>query len=202
MSSNKFNHKRFIKRDYSRQQLRMYTPNTGAPTIFTDFSFDAVLRMVDNDPVARGAINHFVDKCMEGDYAVLVRDEDKYDKTFETLLDEKFQFRANIIRKTFLMLKLFNNVFIEIVRDSEGKTKQLNVLDSTDIDPITAPNGDPISYQSKTPNIKTGEYVTWPASDIVWVKLGDRTTGFAPVDMKALWENLFAWLRILSSLFS
>jgi len=193
MSSNRYKpYSNFIKRDYSRQQLSTFTPNTQAPTVFADFSFDTVLTMVDNDPVARGAVNHFVDKCMEGDYSIITKDTNKYDRDTELTLDEKYMFRTSILRKAFLMAKLFNNVFIEIIRDTEGRTKSLNVLDSTEIDPITSPNGDPISYRSKTPSILTGEYVTWSANDIVWIKFNDRNTGFAPVDLKALWENLLA----------
>jgi hypothetical protein len=187
-----YNHNKFIKRSYSRETLRTYTPNNIAPTVYADFSFDAVLKMIENDPVARGGVNHFIDKCMEGDYSVITRDSHKYDDVFELLLDEKYQFRANILRKTFLMLKLFNNVFIEIVRDTDNNTKQLNVLDSTNIDVITEPNGDLIKCRSKVPDINTGKYVEWLAKDIVWIKMGDRTQGYAPVDLRALWENLLA----------
>jgi hypothetical protein len=101
-------------------------------------------------------------------------------------------FRTNILRKAFLLGKLFNNVFIEIVRDTDNNTKSLNVLDSLNIDPITEPNGDPIKFKSKIPNAKTGEYPFWDKKDIVWMKFGDRSIGFAPVDLRALWENLVA----------
>lgn len=182
----------YLKRAYSKQTLSTFTPNTQAPTVYADFSFEAVLKMVDNDPVARGAVNHFVDKCMEGDYAIVTRDTNKYDRETEMTLDEKYMFRTNILRKSFLTAKLFNNVFIEIVRDTENKTKSINVMDTMIVDPITAPNGDAISYRSKIPDTVKGEYTTWNKNDITWIKYNDRTAGFAPVDLKALWENLLA----------
>lgn len=181
--------KKYIKRAFSKDQLRSFTWNTKEATVFPDFSFQTVIDMVNDDPTARGATNHFIDKCMEGRYSILKRDTLTYDKDFEQLLQEKYKFRTEILRKEFLVGKLFNNVFIEIVRDT-SKTKSLNVLDSLNIDPITDTNGDPISYKSKTPNQKDGKYAKWDAKDIVWIKFGDRTTGFAPVDLKALWETL------------
>lgn len=87
---------------------------------------------------------------------------------------------------------LFNNVFIEIVRDTDNKVVSLNILDSLNVKPITKPNGDPIRYSSRVPNPETGEYAEWLADDIVWIKLGDRSVGYAPVDLRALWENLQA----------
>jgi len=184
--------KKYIKRAYSKSPLRTYTYNVNEATVFPDFSFTAVLNMVDDDPVARGAITHFVDKCMEGQYNVTKKKTLKYDRDFELELDEKYMFRTNILRKEFLVGKLFNNVFIEIVRNTDNTPKGLNILDSMNIDPITEPNGDPIKYKSKTPDQKTREYAHWVKEDIIWIKFGDRNGGFAPVDLKALWENLCA----------
>jgi len=182
--------KQFISRANSRDSLRMFTWNKNNATVYPNFSFQAVVNLLDNDPIARGALNHFIDKCMEGDYSIVKRDTLKYDRDFELLLSTKYEFRNEIMRKTFLLGKLFNNVFIEVVRDSEGKTLSLNVLDSQNIEPITETNGDPIKYRSRIPNPKTGIYPEWKKEDIVWVKFGDRSIGYAPVDLKALWENL------------
>jgi hypothetical protein len=184
--------KKYIKRAYSKSPLRGFVWNNDVSTVFPDFSFSAVIGMIDNDPVARGAITHFVDKAMEGDYSVIKRDTFDLDKEEELRLQEKYQFRTEILRKIFLMGKLFNNVFIEIVKDTKGHTKSLNILDSMNVDAITEPNGDAKSYKSKIPDPTTGTYPTWTKEEIVWLKFGDRTTGFAPVDMKALWENLCA----------
>ncbi len=182
--------KKYIKRAYSKEALKAYSPNKINATIYPNFNFDAVISLIDKDPVARGAINHFVDKCMEGDYSILNRSDFKINKEAELRLQEKYVFRSNIVRKVFLMGKLFNNVFVEIVRELGGKTKALNVLDSTNIEVITESNGDPISYKTKNHNPKTGESATWNKKDVTWYKFGDRTTGYAPVDFRALYENL------------
>lgn len=184
--------KRYIKRAYSKSPLRTYTYNVNEATVFPDFSFQAVLNMVDDDTTARGAITHFVDKCMEGQYNLIKKKTLKYDREFEFELNEKYMFRTNILRKEFLVGKLFNNAFVEIVRNTDKTPKGLNILDSMNVDPITEPNGDPIKYKSKTPSQKTGKYAYWNKEDIVWIKFGDRNGGFAPVDLKALWENLCA----------
>jgi hypothetical protein len=184
--------KKHIKRDYSKGVVKGYSWNNTEGTVHPDFSFQAVLQLIDNDTVARGALNHFVDKCMEGEYSIIRRDTFKYDREAELRLEEQFMFRTKLLRKIYLLGKLFNNVFIEIVRTTDGSTKALNILDSTTIEAITLANGDLVSIKSKIPNPDTGKYQVWDKKDIVWIKFGDRTEGWAPVDMRALWENLLA----------
>jgi hypothetical protein len=182
--------KNFIKREHSNAPLRGYSWNRVGGTVYPSFSFDAVLNLLDNDPVARGAVAHYVDKCMEGDYSIITRDTRKYDPDTELRLEEKYMFRTKILRKIFLQGIMFRNVFIEIVRDMDNHTKALNVLDSTMVDVVTEPNGDLVKVFSKIPNPVTGEIPEWDKKDIVWIKFGDRTAGWAPVEIRALWENL------------
>lgn len=183
--------KKYIKREFSQAPLKTYTFNRSkGPTVFPNFSFDAVLQLMDADPISRGAVNHFMDKCMEGDYSIIRRDDNSYDSIKELLLDESYGFRTDVLGKIFLVAKLFNNVFVEIVRGVDGRTKALNILDSSIIDPVTEPNGDPIKYTSNIANPVTGKYAEWDKEDIVWLKIRDRTVGYAPMDMRALLENL------------
>jgi len=180
----------------SKQTLKGFAPAKGNQTVFPSANFDVIMRMVDSDPIARGALTHFVDKCMEGDYGVVYRDPEtdkfSYDEPFEYLLDSKYMFRTAVLRKTFLTLKLFNNAFIEIVRNpSDNTTKALNVLDPTVIKPETKYNGDAIEYIQRGVLNNVGT-TTWSPDDIVWVKLNDRTQGFAPVDLESMYQTLLA----------
>ena len=184
--------KKYLKRSYSKNVLTNYSTATNAPTVFPNFSTEKVNAMVDSDPVARGAVNHFIDKFMEGNFNVVKRESHEYDSEFEDLLYSKYKFRTEVLRKCALQLKYYNNAFVEIVRDTEGKTKSLNVLDTYTIEAITAPNGDPIKYESKIPDPNTGEKPSWDKKDIVWMKMGDRSVGYAPLDFKALYENLLS----------
>lgn len=184
--------KQYLKRSSSKASIRTYSPNTKEETVYPDFSYQAVINMVNDDPVARGALNHFVDKFMEGDMAILDRQTLKYKKDIQLRFQEKYQFRTEIIRKIVLQLKLWNNAFVELVRDSDGRVKSLNVLDAQNVKAITEPNGDPIRYQERSPNPKTGEYAKWSKQEIVWIKNGDRSIGYAPIDLRALWETLLA----------
>lgn len=182
--------KNYLKRAQSKDVLRNFGFSKDNPTVFPDFSLPLVLALVKKDPIARGALTHFVDKCMEGDYAVITRDTRKYDDVTELLLDEKFKFRTDVLRKVFLLGKLFNNVYIEVVRDSNGVTKGLNVLDTLNIGPVTLPNGDAQKYVSAMVDPATGKAPEWQASDITWIKFNDTSTGMAPVDLRALYETL------------
>ena len=189
--TNKNKKTKYIKRDFSDAPLRTYTYNRSkGPTVYPDFTFDSVLALIDQDPIARGAINHFMDKCLEGDYAIISRESQEYDYKKELTLDENYKFRSEFLGKLFLVSKLFNNVFVEIVRGIDGRTKALNILDSAIIDPVTEPNGDSIKFVSNVPNPITGEYAEWGKDDVIWLKIRDRSIGYAPVDMRALWENL------------
>lgn len=178
-----------VKRANSKQTLSTYSINSVFPTLYPNFSYAAVLEMVEKDPVARGALLHYVDKCMEGDFVILKRESMKYDKVFQQKLLQDYNFRTAILRKIFLMGKLFNNVFIEIVK-TPSSVKELNILDTTAVDVITKPNGDLLRLKSKNPTQDTGKYVEWDESEITWVKFNDTTKGYAPVDLKALWETI------------
>lgn len=186
------NHKKtYIKRTSSKDTLRSFSLNRQNATVYPDFKLETVISMIDNDPVARGAVNHFVDKCMEGDYSIIKKDF-TYDPKFEMTLSEKYNFRTDVIRKLFLMGKLFNNAFIEIVKTPLNETKQINVLDTQNIEPVTAANGDALKYYSRIPDPISGKRPEWSKDEIVWVKFGDRSMGYAPIDMKAIYENLLA----------
>ena len=189
--------KKYIKRANSKDNLRSFSNNKDQATVFPDFSFQSVINMINNDPVARGAINQYVAKCMEGNYNILNRKTLKKDEKQKLIFEEKYKFRRDIVRKTVLLGKLFNNVFIEIIRDSDNKTKDLNVLDSLNIEPITFENGDPKKYKSRQYSQSTGKPAEWDVKDITWIKFGDRSVGFAPVDLRALWENLLIkdWIK-------
>ncbi len=184
--------KKYLKRSDSRETLRFYTPNKDVATVYPEFSYQAIINMINNDPVARGAVNHFVDKCMEGNYNLVTKKDKKLDTEFGQLLENEYNFRTHVLRPIFLLGKLFNNVFIELVKKVEGDTKQINVLDTLNIDAITKPNGDPIKYVAKTPSKLTGKYPEWTDDEVTWIKFNDRRIGYAPIDLRALWENLLA----------
>lgn len=179
-----------IKRANSKLPLRTYSWSNYQASVYPQFSFAACREMVDKDPVARGALNHFVDKCMEGDWIIVNREDWSFDENFQDLLQKRHNFRTRILRPIFLLGALFNNVFVEIVRNSDGSLKDLNVLDTSQLDVKTLPNGDLVEIKSTVPNPKTGEYPTWQPADIVWLKFNDRSEGYAPVDLQALWETL------------
>jgi len=187
-----------IKRTDSKEPIKGYTNSVDGSTVFPDFSYAGVYEMIQKDPVARGAVEAFVDKCVEGDFTILTRDKMSFDVEFQKKLQKDFNFRTDILRRVFLVGKLYNNVFIEIVRGIDGTTvKALNVLNTANVDVITKPNGDLIKLKSKIPNQNTGEFAYWPAKDITWIKFGDRDGGFAPFSLRPLWEILVAKHAVL-----
>lgn len=182
--------KHIISKTDSKSPLRQWINNQTNASIFPDFNPLACEELINNDPVARGALIHFVDKVVEGDWAILNRKDRTYDQETEDKLMFEQNFEVEVLCKIARSGKLYNSAFCENVKLIDGGLKQLNILDSWAIEPITAPNGDPISFKSKIPNPATGKYATWTKDEITWYKFGDRTLGFPPIDLRALWENL------------
>jgi len=180
-----------IKRAESREALKQYSHVKDNATVFPNFSMEAVLTAIDNDPTARGALTHFVDKAMDGGHVIIKSSTNKIDTQFMDLLESDYRFNISILRKTFLIGKLFQNTFIEIVRKADGSTKKLNILDSTNIKLDTKPNGDIIKYISKTTNPETNKFPEWQPHEIVHIKFEDRGgNSWSAIDVKALWETL------------
>lgn len=193
MAKEKTISKDLTKNANSKAPIVTFTTADWAPTLLPDYSFDKLLKYIDADPVASGAVNHFVDKFIEGDWAVIKRDSGKYDKQFEDELFYSHSFEDSILKRIALLGKLFNNVFIEIVRSEDGRSvKNLNILDTTQLEVITRANGDLIRLKSIIPNPDTGEYAIWDREDVVWLKFGNRDGGYAHVDGRALWGTLLA----------
>jgi hypothetical protein len=188
-----FDRKQYIKREDSKSALRTFTFGNDTATVYPDFSFAVIKQMVDSDPTARGAMSHFIDKFMEGDYAILKKEDLSYDRVFELKLDDEYNFRHEVLRGYAIMGKFYKNVFLEIVRAPiSGEVKALNILDSNNVDVITKPNGDVLEYKSTIADPLTGSYARWGPEEVVWYKLEDRREGYATSDVKALWENLLA----------
>jgi hypothetical protein len=182
--------KKLTKKADSKEPIRAFTTSKWSATVVPDFNFDTALNMLDADPVSSGAIQHYVDKSIEGNWSIIKRDSGKYDKAFEDKLRYDFNFDNRVLRKIFYVGKLFNNVFLEIVKYSDGSLKDTNVLDSTNIEPITKPNGDVIEFKSKIPNPKTGKYARWSKDEIIWFKFQDRDGGYSHVNVMSLWNTL------------
>jgi len=197
--------KELTKKANSKNVIATFSPTKGNATIYPNFNYTTVLNLIDQDPVARGAINHFIAKCMEGDYAIIKKDSYLYSKDEELRLEEQYNFRTDYLRKVFLTGKIFNNAFGEIVKvehinpdgSSQNRTKALNVLDPTTVEIETKSNGDLIKLQGLIPDPLTGEYPEWSKDEVVWYKFNDMSRGYAPVDLKALYETLQlkSWVR-------
>lgn len=185
--------KKPIKREDSKDSLRAFIWSGKDPknaTILPSFDLKLAEDMVRSDPISQGSLNHFVDKCMEGGYTLLKRDTKKVSSDEKERLEEEYQFRKQIIEKSFIIGKLFGNVFIEIVRRTDNTVKSLNILDSANIEPITKPNGDPIKYVSKIPNPVTKKHPEWNTDEVVWLKFYDKSQGWGPVNLEALYQTL------------
>lgn len=178
-----------LKQAYSKQPVVGYVLGDSNQSVFPDFNLDVLMNIIREDTVASGALEHFVDKCMEGDYAIIRKDTGAYDLTTERNLESKFKFRNDVLRKIFFLGKLFKNVFVEVITVN-NETKAVNVCDTTVIEPHTKPNGD-VLYFSTRPTADTVEQ-RWEPSEMFWIKFNDVSRGWAPINASALWETLWS----------
>ncbi len=197
MATKNHSKKGFRASQYSKGVVTQTKWNGSSPNVFPDFNLLKCVEMINYDTVARGALNHFVAKCMEGDISYVKKDTLDYDTATEKSLAAKYNFRNEVIEKQIRQLRLFNNAFIELIDHVEGvdttelgKVKAINVLHSLNMEPGTESNGDPIGYTWSIMNPNGSGKPSWEAKDIVWVKYNDQSTGYSNIDMQALWENL------------
>ena len=98
----KMANKSTIKRANSKEPIRNFTINEWSASVLPSMSFDALLQMVDADPVVSGAVNHYVDKSMEGDWAIVKRDSGVYEKEFEDKLRYDHSFDNSLLGQDHL----------------------------------------------------------------------------------------------------
>jgi hypothetical protein len=182
--------KEVIKQAFSKQPVTGYVWGSNTQSVFPDFDLNQIYRLINEDTTASGALQHFVDKFMEGDYAILKKDTKQYAPSEEDTLEEDFKLRNEVLRKLAIQGKLWKNAFIEIVR-SGNNTKAINVVDATMIEPVTHPNGDPIFYKVK-PTAGAQQEVTWNTNEMIWVKFNDMSRGYSPIVGLALARIIYA----------
>lgn len=151
------------------------------------FDTEKSLKLIRNDPVVRAAIITVVDKVIEGGWRI--EGKDKRSKTTaleETLRELRFD---RTLRKAVYNLILYNNAFIELVRNGAGDLQDLNILETDFMQIDAEPNGDIIGYYQDLGKVGSNPY--WDAKDVVHLKLDDFTTNvWSELNVEAIYETV------------
>ena len=186
--------KEILTRQQSKQTLTSYNKTQHSQTVFPKVELVRLTEFVESDPVANGAITHFVDKCMEGGWNIWDSDDDEPDFYYKDMLQTTYNFNKEVLKKIFYQGKLMQNVFVELVRgEGSGRVKAINVVDGTGIEPITAHNGDPIRFKGRRPNPETGKFPYWETDEMLWIKFKDRSRGYSELQAQSIMTAI--WLK-------
>jgi hypothetical protein len=145
------------------------------------------LKVLENDPLVKGAIITLVDKTLESGWRIVGVDKKSRKSQLENKLKElRFD---SILRKALYNLVLYNNAFIEIVKKEDTIT-DLNVLETTFMEIKSDDFGNVTGYQQ---NVLVGSAIqpTWTPDKILHLKLRDITSNVwaSPLDMQTLYET-------------
>lgn len=158
------------------------------------------LKLIRNDPVVRAAIITLVDKVVEGGWRI--EGKDKRSKTVrleEALREVRFD---RLLRKAVYNLILYNNAFIEIIKDGKGELQDLNILETDFMQIDAEPNGDILGYYQDLGRHSKNPY--WEADDVVHLKLDDFTTNvWSELNVEAIYETVLIkdYIRVWLSWF-
>lgn len=157
--------------------------------LIPDFSARESFNIIREDPIVKAAIISITDKVLESGFRITGIDQKSRRKDLEQKLKE---LRFNkVLHKAILNLRLFNNAFIEVVKDSSGNVKDLNVLDTVTINIIAKDNGDVKEYRQNNLGRDLKFLPTWQPDQIWHLKLNDIGSNvWAEFDMKTLYETI------------
>ena len=153
------------------------------------FDPEESLKIIRNDPVVRAAAITVVDKIVEGGWRIEGVDErSRKEELVERLKSARFD---RLIRKIAYNLIMYNNAFVEIVRDGNGDMRDLNLLETNFVKIDAQPNGDVLGYFQDVNLNRLQDRPYWDAEDVCHIKLDDFTTNvWSELNVKAIYETV------------
>jgi hypothetical protein len=152
------------------------------------FDTAKALKILENDPLVKGAIITLTDKTLESGWRIIAKDKKSRKAELEDKLRE-LRFDA-VLRKALYNLILYNNAFLEIVKKGSEVT-DINVLETTFMR-IEADDFGNVTGYSQSPLSGSRTKPSWTPDKIVHIKLRDITTNVwaSPLDMQTLYETV------------
>lgn len=139
--------------------------------IFPDFNRENALKDIREDDTVKSSIITLTDKSLEYGYKISSVDGKSNLTSFEDF-KQKARF-DKILRKTFSNLYAYQNVFIENVKNGNGKAKELHILETTQTEPQVTINGEVKSYIQKVTGYEYQDYPTWDVEEVTHISIDD-----------------------------
>lgn len=153
------------------------------------FDPEKSLEVIRNDPVVRAAAITVVDKVVEGGWRIDGTDDrSREGELTERLKSARFD---RLIRKIVYNLIMYNNAFVEIVRDGNEDMRDMNLLETNFMKIDAQPNGDVLGYFQDVTLARLQDRPYWDAEDVSHIKLDDFTTNvWSELNVEALYETI------------
>jgi len=150
-----------------------------------EFSREKILEAIRKDSTVIAAITTLVDKSVENGWRV--EGYDKRSSKKEIGLDLRKMRFNKLLRQILYNLYAYNNVFIENVKDGNGKIKELHVLETTITQPISDEHGTVTGYQQNV----SGKEVFWKPDEVTHIALNTLTTGiWGELDIQSIYTSI------------
>lgn len=175
-----------ISRENSKQVLLGFL--TGKDSFSKPFDINLARNVIKNDPLISASLETEANKLLEGGWGIKRKGIDNK----ELLKRFKKTYRFDNLLQTTVMDLRFMDALIEIGRKN-SKVSELNLLDASQIDVETKPNGDPIKYtqESGQPNVDDNAVITWEPRNIVHIKFKDSILNFwGTSDIQVIYETV------------
>ena len=179
--------KGYIEKFYNSDKL--FSKNTlSSFGLLPDFDRNKALEAVRKDSTVMAALNTLVDKSLENGYSLYGDDSKSNESSASESLEGKVRLKR-VLRQAFYNLYAYGNVFIENVKDGNGKVKELHVLETTLTQPEADVHGTILGYQQIVPD--GDEPITWTPDEVTHLALTKLTTGvWGELDIEAVFTSV------------
>ena len=146
------------------------------------FNLKKALETIRKDSTVVSAITTLVDKTIEKGWRV------KNAKTTETLKKLRFD---RLLRQILFNIYTYNNVFIENVKNENGNIKELHVLETTLIEPVTNEHGQVYYYKQQVLGEENGDGPTWDVDEVTHIASTKVSTNiWGEVDIQSVYKQV------------
>jgi hypothetical protein len=157
--------------------------------LMPEFDREKALDAVRKDSTVMAALNTLVDNSVVKGYQLMGEDGKSNLEPAKKVLG-KLRFNK-LLRQIFYNLYAYNNVFIENVKDGNGKIKELHVLETTFIQPVANAHGEVQGYVQLIPNGKAEDYPSWTPDEVTHISITKLTTNiWGEIDVEAVYTSV------------
>ena len=137
------------------------------------------LEIIREDSTVVAALNTLVDKSLEKDWRA--KNKTTREKLKKLRIDK-------LIRQTFFNLYLYNNVYIENVKNGNGEVKELHILETTLTEPVSNEHGKVQGYKQIVPEDSNTTPAEWTPEEVTHIAATKVSTSiWGEIDIQSLY---------------